>query len=61
MVDIVEEIKKLLQKAEADLKEAQKGIIVLKEAGEDVTRQEEEYAIIQRKIEGFKAGLKKIS
>ena len=57
---IADDIKKLIERAEIELAEAVKGIIVLEEAGEDIADRKIEVEALKSRLEGFKAGLKKI-
>ena len=58
---IAEDLKRLIDKADRDLAEAEKGVIVLERAGEDVEARKAEVNALKTRIDGFKAGLKEIS
>ena len=57
---IEDDIKELVKAARGNLREMKKGIIILKEADEDVTRQQADYDRLKKRIEGFERGLKKV-
>jgi len=58
---IEDDIRELVKTAKVQLREMEKGIIVLEEAGEDVTTRREAYELLKRRIDGLEAGLKKIT
>lgn len=57
---IEQDVKELVKSARQNLREMEKGIIILEEADEDVTRQKAEHDQLKARIEGFERGLKKV-